>query len=266
MKNKNTISVILPVYNLDENTKKLFANAVKSIKGQSLLPNELIIVVAANTEDSEYVKTFDFLELNEITTIICNDGPTDFASQVNLGVKNAKSEWISILEQDDEYASIWFKNVVEYQEAYPDTGIFMPIIVDTDINNSFLAFTNEVVWANSFSDVLGVLDFNALLSYQNFNTDGVVIKKDLFEDNGGFKSNIKLTFIYEFLLRMAFKDTQIMVIPKFGYKHLNQREGSLFNTYSKTIDPVEAKWWLSQAKREYYYSHDRQITYDAQLS
>lgn len=265
--NKNSISVILPIHKLnDVETKKLFEQAVSSVQLQSVLPQELLIVVPASSEESVYLKSFDFGQIKEITRVIENTGETDFASQINLGVKEAKSEWISILEQDDQYATIWFKNVVEYQNAYESVGIFLPIIVDTDVKNTFLSFTNEVVWANSFSDILGVLDFNALLSYHNFNTDGMVIKKDLFEENGGFKSNIKLTFIYEFLLRMGFKDVQIMVIPKFGYKHLNLREGSLFNTYNKTIDPVEAKWWLAQAKREYYYTHDRQITYEIQLT
>jgi hypothetical protein len=29
------------------------------------------------------------------------------------------------------------------------------------------------------------------------------------------------------------------------------------------MDPIEAKWWLSVAKKE-YYSNDRKITYEAQ--
>jgi hypothetical protein len=60
---------------------------------------------------------------------------------------------------------------------------------------------------------------------------------------------------------MTFKSVRVMVIPKFGYKHVNQRNGSLFSNYKETIDPVEAKWWLSQAKREYYFTKDRNITY-----
>ena len=140
----------------------------------------------------------------------------------------------------------------------------MPIIVDVDSENAFVGFTNEAVWANSFSDELGVLDNNALLAYQNFNTDGMVIKKSVYDDFGGFKPSIKLTFIYEFLLRMTFKDVRTMVIPRFGYKHVNQREGSLFSSYKQTLNPVEAKWWLSIAKKEYYFSNDRKITYEPQ--
>ena len=49
---------------------------------------------------------------------------------------------------------------------------------------------------------------------------------------------------------MTFRDVKTMVIPKFGYKHMNQREGSLFHTYSQEVNPVEANWWMAQAKKE----------------
>jgi hypothetical protein len=262
---KVNISVILPVHELNEVTKPMFSNAVKSVETQIVLPDELLIVVPAKSEVSNYIKSLDFGKLKEYVRVIENEGETDFASQVNLGVKEAKSDWVSFLEFDDEYANIWFKNVVEYRKAYTNVGIFMPIIVDVDATGGFIGFTNEAVWANAFSDELGFLDLNALLAYQNFNIDGIVIKKDVIEEHGGFKPSIKLTFIYEFLLRMTFNDVKVMSIPRFGYKHVNQRPNSLFASYKTTMDPVETRWWLSHAKKEYYFSKDRKITYDSQL-
>jgi hypothetical protein len=261
MKQNSNISVILPVHELNDSTKVLFGNAVQSVMDQVVLPNELVIVVPKGGDAEEFVKSFDYGKNKKIVIFAENEGDTDFASQVNYGVSVAKSDWISFLEFDDEYAKIWFKNVVEYRDAHNDVEIFMPIVVDVDKNNQFIGFTNEAVWAQSFSDEIGILDNNALLSYQNFNIDGIVMKKSVFEDFGGFKPSIKLTFIYEFLLRMTFKSVRTMVIPKFGYKHLNMRDGSLFANYKETIDPTEARWWLSQAKKEYYFGKDRKITY-----
>jgi len=264
MQEKNNISVILPVHELNEETKQLFANAVLSVKEQIARPDELIIVVPKNSEVSSYMKEFDFGDLKPSVVIAENEGETDFASQVNYGVSISKSDWFSILEYDDEYAKIWFKNVIEYKKAHDNVDIFLPIIVDVDGNSQFIGFTNEAVWANSFSDELGMLDTNALLAYQNFNIDGMVIRKSVYEEFGGIKSSIKLMFIYEFLLRMTFKSAKVMVIPRFGYKHVNQRPGSLFANYRETIDPVEARWWLSAAKKEYYFQKDRKITYEVQ--
>lgn len=259
---KTNISIILPVHELNEVTKPMFANAIKSVTEQTLRPDELVIVAPKGSETLNYIKNFDFGDYKKSVVIAENDGETDFASQVNFGVTNTTTEWFSILEFDDEYANIWFKNVVEYKKAHTNVDLFMPIIIDVDSIGNFIGFTNEAVWANSFSDELGILDNSALLTYQNFNIDGMVIRKATYEEFGGFKPSIKLTFIYEFLLRMTFKDVKVMVIPRFGYKHVNQREGSLFSSYKETLDPIEARWWLSTAKKEYYFPNDRKITYE----
>lgn len=267
MNEKNNIAIILPVYKLDEVTKTLFTKAVKSVEDQKTLPDELILVVDKNdTASLDYIKSFDFGVIKNIVKIIENEGDTDFVSQFNLGVKESTSEWISLLEQDDEMSNVWVKNVVTYRNAYPEVELFLPIIVDTDQNNSFVGFTNEATWANSFSDKLGFLDNNALEAYQNFNIDGMVIKKSTYLEYGGIKKNIKLTFGYEFLLRMTLKDIKTMTIPRFGYKHTNQREGGLFHSYSATMNAVEARWWLDKAKKEQHFKNDREITYDSTVA
>jgi GT2 family glycosyltransferase len=265
MKKINTdISVVLPIHKLDDTTKLLFSKAVESVAQQLVVPDALVIVAPKGSQEVTYLKSFEFSEnIKDKVIIVENDGETDFASQVNLGVEKCKTTWFSILEFDDQFSEIWFKNVVEYKTAHPEVGLFMPIIIDVDKNDSFIGFTNEAVWASSFSDELGILDLQALLVSPNFNTDGMVMRKELFVEFGGFKPNIKLTFIYEFLLRMTFKDVRVMVIPRWGYKHLNQRDGSLFAEYKETLNPVEAKWWESQAKKEYYFQANRKITYDS---
>jgi GT2 family glycosyltransferase len=260
--NKKEISVILPIHQLNSETEKLLKVALKSVENQIVRPNELIIVVPQDSNAVEKLTQYDFEGIKDIVKVLSHDNGSDFQTQVNVGIQSAKSEWVSFLEFDDEYSNIWFKNVFEYINAYPNVGVFMPIVVDTNKEGNFIGLTNEAVWANSFSDELGILDLNALLTYQNFNIDGIVMKKSLVDDFGGFKTSIKLTFGYEFLLRLAFNDVKIMTIPKFGYKHMNQREDSLFSNYKLTMDQVESKWWLGQAKKEYYFTKDRKITYE----
>ena len=244
-----------------DTTENLFQNAIKSIEEQLVRPTAVLIVTPKGSEATKFAKEFDYMTIKDIVKVVENDGKTDFASQMNFGVSQCETEWFSILEYDDEYSKIWFKNVQTYVDAYPNVDIFMPIVVDVDETGQFIGFTNEAVWANSFSDELGFLDKDALLSYQNFNIDGIVMKKEVYESYGGFKSNIKLTFIYEFLLRMSNKSVKIMTIPKFGYKHVNQRVGSLFHDYKLSMDPVEANWWLNKAKSEFYHENDRELSY-----
>lgn len=263
MDNKSKITVVVPVYKLGEDRQVLFTNAIKSIETQIVLPEEVLIVVGKNdTESLKYVKSFDFGGLKNITRIIENNGETDFCSQMNLGVENVKTEYFTLLEQDDEFSRILFKNAVEYIKSYPEVGAFLPIIVDVNADEQFMSFTNEAVLANQFSDELGYLDLNSLLVYQNFSIDGMIMKTDVYKELGGLKSKIVLTFVYEFLLRLTHNDIKVMTLPKFGYKHRNLLPGSLFQTYKDTLTPDETKWWLAQAKKEYYFDYDRVITYE----
>jgi len=258
--NKTDITVIIPVHDLTEKTEKLFTNAVSSVADQFVRPDTLMIVVASSIK--KVIDNFDFGEVADIVTIVENKGNTDFASQLNLGVSKTKTTWFSLLEYDDEFSKIWIKNVNQYKNVYNDVEMFLPIIVDVNENGEFLGLTNEAVWAAEFSDEMGILDNTALLAYQNFNFDGMVMKKETYEDMGGMKPSMKLTFIYEFLLRVTHFSSRVMIIPRFGYKHVNQRVGGLFQTYKNELSADEARWWMATAKKESFHHEDRNITYD----
>jgi hypothetical protein len=95
----------------------------------------------------------------------------------------------------------------------------------------------------------------------------MVIRKDLFVENGMIKSNIKLTFGYEFLLRMTQNSVKFMTIPRIGYKHTNLREGSIFWNYKNGDDKLledEVKFWIDSAKKEYFFNVQRDINYEPQ--
>lgn len=263
MENTFDISVILPI-----NTSKvrdfdeMFKKAIESLKTQQIKANELIIV--HSTEDTlvNYLNEFDFSDLN--VKKIKFDGEPNYSSQINLGISEASSQWISFFEFDDEYSPIWFKNVKKYSEIYNDAEGFLPIVIDVDSKAMFAGFTNEATFAANFAQEIGILTNEMLHNYQNFQSAGMAIKKSVLEDFGGFKSSVKLTFVYEFLLRMTYNSVKIMTIPKFGYKHLNMRENSIFWNYKfgkEKISEDEIKFWVSTAKKEYFFTDDRNIKY-----
>jgi hypothetical protein len=99
------------------------------------------------------------------------------------------------LEVDDEYASIWFKNVKHFSTIHKDVSAFLPIVVDVDNKGQFAGFTNEATFAANFSQEIGLLTNETLMDFQNFQTSGMVFKKSLIEDYGGMKPNLKLTFV-----------------------------------------------------------------------
>ena len=262
----NKLTVILPVHRLNEEETGYFTKAINSISEQKVLPNKVLIVVPKGSELVDTLKTFNYGEtLTNLVEVVENDGETDFCSQINYGVSKTTTEWFSILELDDEYSKIIFDNFNKYSEAYTDVDVFLPIVLDTNIDGRFLHFTNEPVWAKDFSENLGYLDNDSLLNYPNFQISGGIYKKSSFETVGGLKPSIKLQFAYEFLLRLTYYDKKVMTIPKVGYKKTNMRPSSLFHEYylgENKMRVDEARWWFNTAKKECYFKQDRGITYN----
>jgi glycosyltransferase involved in cell wall biosynthesis len=261
-KNMSNVTVIIPIHTTENNLTNWLKNSLKSIENQTTKPEAVIIVRTPSEELTKEIESIDLGSIKSITKIIENTtGNYDFSSQVNFGVESVNTEYFSVLEADDEYSRIWFKNVQTYVESYSNVDLFLPLVVETDPSGNFLSFTNEPVWAKDFSEEIGFLDENTIQAYPNFNTSGMVIRTDKFKEFGGYKSSMKLSFIYEFLLRMTHNSCRVMVIPKLGYKHTNNREGSLFKSYKDNVNQDEARFWMNLAKKEYFFTADRNITY-----
>ena len=264
MENKLSLSIILPIKSSKaKDFEDYFNKAIDSIKNQQVGVEELVIIHTPEESLISHLDGYDFGDLT-VTKLLWDKDP-NFMDQVNFGIKNAKGKWVSLFEFDDEYSSIWFKNVKKYIESYPDSQMFLPVVVETDEKGAFAGFTNEATFAANFTQEMGFLTNETLQNYQNFQTAGSVFKKEIIEDFGGFKSSIKLTFIYEFLLRLTYNSVSIMTIPKLGYKHTNMREGSIFWNYKfgeSVMTEDEVKFWIQTAKREYFFVEDRAIKYE----
>lgn len=263
---KINVSVILPINSARHlDFDEYFDRSIKSLLIQTTPINELVIVHTGEDLLKSKLESYDFSGLS--VNLIHNEGEHDFCNQVNLGVKNAKSTWVSILEFDDEYSSIWFKNVDQYIKAYPEVESFLPLVIDTDEKGVFVGFTNEATFAVSLNSEMGYLTNDLLINYQNFQSSGMVIKKSTFENYGGFKPSMKLTFVYEYLLRLTYNSVKIMTIPRIGYKHMNLREGSIFWNYKngeESLSDEEVSFWIESAKKEHFFINDRDIKFEPQ--
>ena len=261
MEEKTNITVIIPMNGLSEQDVPYFDRAINSLKNMESKPDEVIITMCDCEDLNKFVDGYDFNGL--MVTKIINPDANSFAKQINFAAKQVKTKYFSILEFDDEYTKKWFSHVKLYEKHYPEVKVWLPIVVDINPNKEFLGLTNEAVWAMNFSDELGLLDEQSLNNFPNFQTSGAVIETESFLDFGGFKSNVKLTFIYELLLRLVHQDVKTMTIPKVGYIHTNLRENSLLWSYKANqdlaISPKEADFWIQTARKEYFYPYEREI-------
>lgn len=255
---KEDLTVIIPVDKLDEVTKPLFDKAVESVGVQAYGTRIMVVGPKAELEKlkggkDERSKTFIFVENEDI----------NLPKQVNVAVAEVKTKYFTVLEYDDEFTKHWFENVEKWSEANPGLFAYMPIneVFDYKRNNEPVGYLNEPVWASSFSEKLGFFDTDSLMNYININCTGAIFNKDEFIEIGGLKESMKLSFWYEFILRANYKAKSIYVIPKVGLKHGLNRDGSLLDIYSKTMEPAEADWWLNLAREEYFFKKDRKKTY-----
>lgn len=250
------LTVIIPITTLDTDEKKeMFVKAISSVDDSN------IIVVG----DSQAIESLPQDKIKDyIFTIVENNtNNINYASQVNFALKKVKSDYFTVLEYDDIFSSIWFKMLKKYMDAdVNDTFAFLPLteVVDYETKLPF-GYSNEAVWASSFSEELGYYDIQSLEYNLNFNTSGGVFKTEDFKNLGGLKSSMELVFWYEFLLRALYKGKKIFVIPKVGYYHTVNRPDSITNVYANTMSEKEADWWIDLAKKEYFFIKDRNKTY-----
>jgi len=250
------ISVIVPVHKIDGDYKEMLNNALSSIT--EFIDDVDVLIVCPPTIVNE---------LNSIPNvqIIINNESTDFCTQVNKGIEKCTTEWFTILEMDDEFKRSWFTSMNEYMNAFKDVDVFLPIVKDVNVEGKFLSFTNESTWAYGFTNEQGYLDNEVLMDFQNYQISGGLYKTQVIKDNGMLKENIKLTFGYEFLLRLTQNNVRILTVPKIGYQHVNFREDSLFWLYKNNDDTKlsekEVKFWVETAKKEFFFKTKRDVTY-----
>lgn len=256
------ITILLPIHILEEKETLMLSKALESIEE---FHNDVKLSIICPTKISNKFKDFDFGQKLEVSIIENKTKSTDFQSQINLGIEKCDTEWFSILEIDDVYNKTWLPSMTEYINAFPTVDVFLPVVRDVNTEGKFVSFTNESVWAYGFTDNLGYLNNETLLEFQNYQTSGGLFKTEVVNKYGGFKDNIKLTFVYEFLLRLTYNGVNIAVVPKIGYQHVVMRENSLFwslrNDEKEKLEHEEIKFWIETAKTEYFFKNKREVSY-----
>ena len=253
------ITVLIPIHKISEDYKEMLNKALESVED---FHNDVKVSLVCPAEvKKELTNLSDKLEIN----FVVNKGKTDFCSQVNLGIEKCDTEWFTILEVDDQFKSIWLKSINDYRKIYSDVDVFLPIVKDINSEGTFVSFTNESAWAYGFTDMQGFIDNEVLLEYQNYQISGGLYRTQKIKDNGLLKENIKLTFGYEFLLRLTHNGVRVMTVPRVGYQHVNLREDSLFwlykNDENSLLSEKEVKFCLDSAKKEFFFKNKRDVNY-----
>jgi hypothetical protein len=258
---KKTLTVIIPIHKFSEELSQYLTKAITSVANQrdkKLIPSLMIVYHSdIKKEITEFIKVNDFgisIDLLE------NKQKNDYCSQINFAVDSVKTDYFSILEFDDQISDMYVKNFIDYKTAFPNTSVFLPITVEVTERNEFVRYSNDGAWSKSIIQIgdLGQLTLQTLTEYTYFLVTGGIFKTQDFISIGKYKTNIKLTFNYEMLLRFAFNNMDIQVMSKLTYLHTNNRVDSLFYQYQNTLIQREIGHWFDVAKREYYFKKERE--------
>lgn len=253
------LTVIIPINKLENDLdKQLFSEAIKSVYTQNnkILPKEVIVIT--NTETS---KLIDLKEYKTARFVINDETSDNVQSQINKAVKETKTPFFMLLDSDDELTNFYLKNLSEHMEEMTTVDMFLPLIADVTLDKKVHRYVNEINWAKDVTnDRHGYLAMETLMNYNLVSINGAVIRKDKFEEAGCLKESMKLSFVYEFLMRFTNIDGITYTVPKIGYLRKMGRENS-YLAQQATMEVDEVTFWWNLAKKEYVWPHDRNKAY-----
>jgi GT2 family glycosyltransferase len=121
---KPEISVIIPNWN----GKKYLKTCFDSLRNQTFKDFEIILVDNGSEDGSiEFIKS----NYPEVRIIALSEN-YGFSKAVNLGIKEAKGEYIALLNNDTETHSEWLKNLCVVSKKYPRYHFFASKILCFD--------------------------------------------------------------------------------------------------------------------------------------
>ncbi|WP_299364569.1 glycosyltransferase family A protein [Winogradskyella sp.] len=171
-------SVVVTVYNKSD----FIENTVNSILNQSFENFEVIVINDGSTDNSaEIIKTFKDQRLKLITTK--NQGAS---KSRNLGIKQAKCNYIALLDGDD----IWDLNYLDYMfraiNTYPNQKIFT-----ASVSQKYEERIIPLKYNINQNGLFGIHNyFEASKAHSIITSSSVVFHKSILEKTGLFDPSI----------------------------------------------------------------------------
>jgi glycosyltransferase involved in cell wall biosynthesis len=198
---KNTIDVVIPVYNGQD----FIIDALESVVKQTLSPRTVIVVDDGSTDDThKIVSEYALSSKVEIKIIKKING--GLSSARNAGIKESTSDFIAFLDADD----VWIGNKLEEQIDIYKTTKFKNLALiycnyDVIDSHGVIQYTNYKAPLDN-KRMRGMV-FQKLLKRNRIASSGsgVLIKRDIFEDVGLFDEKLKFGEDWDMWLRIARK-------------------------------------------------------------
>ncbi|KUJ50602.1 glycosyltransferase family 2 protein [Chryseobacterium sp. JAH] len=186
-----TVSVVIPMYN----SEKSILKTLESVFSQTFLPSEIIVVNDGSTDNSNMLVE-EFISTNtEIRIKLINKSNGGVSSARNKGIENASSEWIALLDSDDE----WLPNKLERQVKILKENTHIEFL-GTNRNGEYF---NKVLWKKLGH--LTRISPKLLLVKFLFVVPTIIFKKKIVDSIGYFDESQKFAEEGNYFIRIAQK-------------------------------------------------------------
>lgn len=118
------ISIVIPIYNVFEDTKKCINSVLKNTN----IPFELILIDDCSTDNriSELLNSYEYNENYKNIKIIRNESNQGFVKNVNIGIKTAKND-VVLLNNDTIVTPNWLNKLKIAAYSDKDIGTVTPV-------------------------------------------------------------------------------------------------------------------------------------------
>ncbi|MDY6934518.1 MAG: glycosyltransferase family A protein [Spirochaetota bacterium] len=196
------ISVIIPVYN---RTKELL-RALDSVYNQTSIPEEVIIVDDCSDYDlSSDIDLSFYTGLNSNLIFIRNKKRLGAAESRNIGARIAKGKYLAFLDSDDYWDS--HKLELQLKLALFNENIGLIYCDQWVIDSNGL---NRPSGKQMIND--NILD-HLLKGWTAPNTSTLLIKKNIFQEIGGFDNTLASCQDHDLWMKIAITNVIVQYIP-----------------------------------------------------
>jgi len=182
------ISAVIPVHNRPH----LVTRAVASVLAQTKKIDEIIIVDDGSTDSTaETLK-----QLGSQIIYIRQDNKGVSAAR-NAGIKRAQSEWIALLDSDDEWLPEKTENAADFVQRNPQYKIFQ--------SHEIWVRNNRIVNPKNKHQKKGGWIFKESLPLCIVSPSASIIRREVLDDAGLFDENFPVCEDYDLWLRILRK-------------------------------------------------------------
>ncbi|MGE5456939.1 MAG: glycosyltransferase family 2 protein [Methanococcaceae archaeon] len=200
---KPVFSIITPTFRRPE----MLVRNIKSVLSQTFGDYEHIIVDDGNDPATDkIVESF----IDERLILMKHDQPRGAAAAYNSGIKKSRGEFITFLDDDDEYLPEYLQKINQYFHTSSEihfiwTGIEK--VIDRENGSEYV--TKKIIWPSVFDDLeIGIASATSI-----GNGFGVCLRRNCPDEVGYYDEGLQVGEDTDFLFRLVSR-YKFMTIPE----------------------------------------------------